>query len=283
LLLSTENGLRRWQTDLNRMYTTLSEREQQLVNQHLRILAITPDEDADLNLGNPDAVARIAHTLRTEKPGCIVFDPFADMVAGDENTTADIIATLRLLKKVHRENASQAAVIIIHHARTGAANVLQAGDGFSVGNFGRGSKALYSRVRCELQLAPADRDDPNRLLLACGKANNSERFEPRGIKFDPETFTYSVDDEFDLEAWRADVSGKRRQTTVTIADVVDIVQSSPTGGNVTTAEIVQPLTLRLGVSGKTVQRRIGDAKKFGYLIDGTKRGTWRLGEKRIQL
>jgi hypothetical protein len=161
--------------------------------------------------------------------------------------------------------------------------VAQAGSNFDAGNFARGAKALYSRVRCELQLAPADRDNPNRLVLACGKASNGPKFETRGIVFDPETFTYSVDPDFSLDAWRDDVAGKRRESSVSIANAVEVVRElSREGEDVQTASIVDSLRRETGACAKTIQRRLNDAKKAGYLDIGSKRGTWRLGCKPIK-
>ncbi len=202
LFISPENGISRWKTDLTGMLRDLSESERATVEEHLRLFAMTPEEDGDVCLADPLARARLAATLATEKPDVVVFDPLADMVDGDESKTVDMIATLRRLRSIIRTNAPTAAVLVIHHSRTGAANVAQAGSNFDAGNFARGAKALFSRVRCELQLAPADKDDSNRLVLACGKVSNSPRFATRGIVFDPESFTYDVDPDFSLDTWR---------------------------------------------------------------------------------
>lgn len=281
VFFSTENGVRRWKHDLGCIFATLTDDERALVESNLRIQALTPDDDGDLCLGNLETISRLNVTLALAEPGVVIFDPFADMVDGDENKTVDVVATLRALRSVTRKSCPDAAVIIIHHARSGAANVAQAGDNFNAGNFGRGAKALYSRVRCELQLAPQHRDDPNKLVLACGKANNTAKFAPRGILFDPEAFTYSVDEAFDLDAWRNDVAGKRNgAAVVTIADVVDVVRENSThpGDEVSMKTIVA----NLGDSGaepRTIKKWVKKAVDAGYLRDGKKRSLYRLGAK----
>jgi hypothetical protein len=172
-------------------------------------------------------------------------------------------------------------VAIVHHARTGAANVGQAGDLFNAGNYGRGSKALYSRVRCEIQLAPADRDDPNRLVLACGKANDAPKFEPRCVVFNPETFEYSVDPDFDIDAWRNDVAGKRSgAAAVTIADVAEVVRENSThpGDEVSMKTIVANLE-DSGAEPRTIKKWVKKAVDAGYLRNGKKRSLYRLGAK----
>ena len=156
----------------------------------------------------------------------------------------------------------------------------QAGDNYNAGNFGRGSKALFSKVRCELQLAPQDRDDPNRLVLACGKANNTEKFSTRGLIFNPETFAYSVDSAFDVDDWRADVAGTRKKPAISISEVVSAVSEkiSFSGSEITTKEIAD-LFSEDGVSFRTIQRLIVNACELGYLRKGKKRSVWLLGNK----
>jgi hypothetical protein len=283
LFLAPENGIRRWQVDLRGMLGTLAEEERAKVETYLRGYAMTLDEDGDLCLGDPIARTRLEATLSVVAPGAIVFDPFADMIDGDENKTQDMVTTLRQLRAIVRQSAPNAASIIVHHSRTGSANIAQAGDAFNAGNFARGAKALYSRVRCEIQLAPADKDDTTRLLLACGKASNGPKFATRGIIFDPETMSYSVDPAFDLEAWRNNVTGMRAPTAVSIADVVGAVRATyKPGEDVTTAAVVEPLKEQTGACDRTIRRRLNDAATAGYLKHGTTKGTWRLGSKPLK-
>jgi RecA-family ATPase len=283
LLLSTESGLRRWQSDLDKILSTLTPAEQELVEANLRLLALTPEEEGDLNLGDPENVARLGATLKLEQPGFIGLDPFSDMVDGDENATVDVVRTLRTLRAVHRKYAPEAAVAIVHHARTGALNIGQAGDNFNAGNFGRGAKALYSRVRCELQLAPGDRDNPNLIVMACGKANNCEKFKTRGLVFDPDTFAYSVDPTFDVEAWRSDVAGKRGNKTVSVADVVEAVRElcPHPGGEVTTKTLVDYAKETTGAGVRTIKDRLREAVKDHYLRQ-PQHGFYALGSKPLR-
>lgn len=280
-IFSTENGLRRWKSDLEKLLTPLAEAERAVVEANLRILALTPDEEGDLCLGNLETRARLKVTLDGLKPGIAVFDPMADMIDGDESKTPDMVATLRHLRIIVRPACPDAAVIVVHHARTGSANVKMAGSLFEAGNFGRGSKALYSRVRCELQLAPASRDDANRLVLACGKANNCEKFKPRGINFDPQTYQYAVDPSFDYDRWLEDVDGKRRDQELSVADVVRVVEElAPAGAETATGEIAARLVSD-DVSRRTIDRRLQEAEEGGYLASPRK-GKWKLGARRLK-
>ncbi|MDR2675988.1 MAG: AAA family ATPase [Opitutaceae bacterium] len=283
LFFSTENGCRRWKADLEKYRALIGENAWRLVEDHLRILALTPEEDGVLTFTDIKAVARLDATLGREKPDFVILDPFADIVLGDENKNSDVAETMRILNRLLHKNCPDAAGMVIHHARTGAANALQAGDNFNAGNFGRGGKALYSSVRSELQLVPADRDDATRMVLFCGKANDAPKFAPIGIIFDQETFEYRVDPDFDVEEWRANVSGERAVTSLTIRDVVEAVQElcPAPGDTVKTSEIRKKLNEVDEVSRATVTRRLTDAVNNGYLIN-PKRGVYRLGSKPLK-
>lgn len=286
LFLCTESSLTRWKNDLGRMLPGLSVAERGDVDANLRILAITPDEEGIINVADPASMRRLEATLLVEQPAVVVIDPFADVVAGDENATADVVHTIREFRKVQRRAAPDAAVIIIHHARTGTANVAQAGDNYAAGNFGRGSKALYSRVRCELQLAPADRDDPKKLVLCCGKANDCEKFQPRGVVFDTENFSYDIDPTFDLETWRRDLDGKKSGSLVSANDVVSGLRDALSGGAVGANEVpakavIDLISSQTGASTKTVKRAMAKAAEAGLIKAGSKRGLWAMGPKEI--
>ena len=203
------------------------------------------------------------------------------MVAGDENKTEDVRDTLRTLRRVLQASAPTAAVLIIAHARTGSSNVLQAGDNYSAGNFMRGAKALFSKVRAEIQLAPGDKDDSNHLVLACGKSNNSAKFSTRGIIFDPETFTYTVDPTFSVEAWRSDVSGERRNQSASVADVVAVVREkcAQPGQSMKAGEICDAVKEATGASVRTIKTRMAEGVTAGYLRKTEPKGSYALGSK----
>jgi hypothetical protein len=281
LILSTENGLRRWQTDLGAMLAARTEAERALVDENLAIMAMTEDEDGDINTGSPESMKRLSLTLSERKADVIVFDPFADMIDGDENKTQDVVSTLRTLRQIVRKAAANAAVLLIHHARTGASNVVQAGDNFNAGNFARGAKALYSAVRAEIQLAPGDRDNANMVVMLCGKNSDGPKFAPRGVIFNADDCSYTLDPSFDLGAWRADVSGKRTGRACSIADAVEAVRflAPNVGDEAKTKDIVEAMMDASAASSRTCKERLAEALKLGYLRRGSRSGMYRLGSK----
>lgn len=280
VFLSSENVIRRWKRDLSKMIAQMSEEHRAALEEKLLILALLPDAECDLRPNDSEGAARMVATLAAAAPDLVIFDPLADMIDGEESKTGDMIKTLRALSDVQRQGCPDAALLVIHHSRSGADNVAMAGDRFNAGGYARGSKAFYSRVRCEMQLAPGDKDDGRLLVLACGKANNTEAFAPRGVVFDPETATYSLDPSFDFETWRNNVNGKRKDSTVTIADVVEAVRElAPQIGAETTRNAVFEHLSGTGARLRTVQACIKTAVKLGHLRDGKKRGVLKLGSK----
>ncbi len=281
LILSNENGLRRWQTDLKAMGALATVGQRTMVDQYLRIMALVDDEDGDLNTGNPESMQRLSVTLREQAPDVIIFDPLSEIVDGDESRTEDMVRTLRTLRPIVRKEVPKAAALLIHHARTGSANVAQAGDNYSSGNFGRGAKALFSAMRAELQLAPGHRDNANRLVLACGKNSDGPKFPTRGLIFNPEDCSYSVDDAFNLDDWRNDVSGQRGGKACSIADAVQIVRElAPTAADeAKTSAIVEAMVEASGAGIRTCKGRLAEAVKSGYLRRGSRTGFYRLGAK----
>lgn len=264
-IFSTENGIKRWKKDLMMIFKALTPDQQAAVESNLRILALTPDEPGDLNLGDEEVRGCLRNTLTALTPGIVVFDPLSDMLDGDENKTCDMKKSLGLLRGVTRQACPTAAVIVIHHARSGAQNISQAGSNFNAGNFGRGSKALYSSVRCEIQLVPRDDKDETKLVVMCGKANDVPKFAPRAITFDPSTYRYSVEEDFDIDGWRDDVNGHRRKEAgVTIGELVAAVRelTAATSEDASMAQIVESLSYA-GASRRTIQRVVKDAVTKG--------------------
>ena len=284
LLLGNENGRNRWKSDIERIQRHMTQADFAKIEEHLRIQAICDDDEDDdggiLSILTLESQSRLAATIRSVNPGVIVFDPLGDIVDGDENKTVDMIATLRTLRGIVRRNARRAAVLVVHHARTGKDNIAQAGDGYNAGNFGRGAKALYSTVRCEIQIAPADRDDSDKIVVACGKANDARKFPMRCVVFDEETGAFNVDEDFDPDEWRRDVAGKSNDDgTLTVAAVVSIVKElCPNIGDTVKAGTLVRKCEELGASTRTANRRLREAVSKKHLRQ-VARGEYALGAK----
>jgi len=116
-------------------------------------------------------------------------------------------------------------------------------------------------------LAPYEADSNEVLVVASGKANNAEEFEPFGIRLDPETMTYTRDESVDLEAWkeRIGVDTKTSTSRATISTVVEAVEASGLDG-IEKCKIVAAIRKESGVSGTYAYRLIGRAEQKKAIV-----------------
>ena len=260
LLIGTENSIHRQQHELRKMISKFTPEEKTLISEHLFFHIVESLEDAFINLGSSEIVAKWKLTLEQVLPDCIYIDPFGEVIIGDSNKDADVRHTLRELTKICRRHSHDTAIIVIHHARTGRGNIAQA-VGYDKGNYGIGSKALYSGVRSQINLAPADAEDTSRIVLSCGKSNDSKPFKPMGLRMDEATMHYELDDTFNVQEWLDDVEGKRNGKASSIGDVVQVVGQ----GVNRYADIARRVAEDTACSIVTAKRRMKEATERGYI------------------
>lgn len=275
VFLGDENSVARWKTDLEHIFASLTTDEIEQVEEFLRLQAITGLDDAGVWLGDAKNRERIGATLQAERPGVVVGDPFASFAPGDISKPGEMREAVRLFSGTIRRGAPQAALVAVHHARTGRGNIVQ-GVGWDAANFSLGGKALFSAARCVMNLMPGRSDDDTRLVLHCAKANNCERFTTRGIIFNTQTFIYDVDPDFDEQAWIADVEGRAKtgQSLCTVAEVTAAVRD----GYGSTKALVDHLTDTFATSRSTIERLIRRAVDCDAIKPLT-RGKFLLGKK----
>jgi hypothetical protein len=166
-----------------------------------------------LTLADDMAVSRMKAALFYHKPDIVVFDPLTEFFEGEsENDAVAMRDSYRKLRGIARAGKPDAACLIAHHSKVGKAAVA-GGLGWDRGAYGRGSKALYSSVRAQINVIPASADDPDILILACGKNNNGRHFDRRAVRHDVNSRSYVVDHDFDFELWEAEVSSTKRTPT----------------------------------------------------------------------
>jgi hypothetical protein len=273
--IGNENSIARFKTDLSKILPNLTPEERQLVDEHLRLPAPEDFAELDLNLSEPATRARIIATIKDHQAGAVIIDPLGNMAPGDISKPHEMREALRLLVATIRQAAPNAAIIILHHSRTGRQNIAQS-VGWDAANFASGGKTLFAMTRSQLNLAPASKDDDTKLLLSCAKSNNCERFTTRGLVFSPANYTYSIDEDFNLEAWEAEIEGRARpgQSLCTVAEVTSAVRD----GYSTTRELVAHLTEACATSKPTVERVIRKANEVEAIKTLT-RGKFILGRK----
>lgn len=260
ILIGTENSIYRQKSDYLKMTKTLSPEQRKLVDEHMFFHVIREIDDAFINLGSDDIRRKWVDTIKLVNPDVIYIDPYGEVHIGDINKDADVRHTLREITKVCRRINQQTAIVIVHHGRTGRANIAQA-VGWDKGNFSLGSKALYSGARSQINIAPADSDDASRIIIGCGKSNDAKPFDPIGLKLDEETMLYGLDPQFDLQTWKDDVEGKQRGQAVSIQNVVDILGD----GKKRHKAILEALIEEHGCARCTAARRVAEALEKGYI------------------
>lgn len=263
LLIGTENSIYRQQHDYLKMTHTLSAEQKAMVDAHIFFHVVREIDDAFINIGADDIKKKWRDTLEAHHPDCIYIDPFGEVNAGDINKDADVRHSLREITKVCRRHNQNTAIILVHHGRTGRQNIAQA-VGWDKANFALGSKALYSGSRSQINIAPADPDDPSRIVVSCGKSNDAKPFDPIGLKLSEETMLYGIDTGFDLQTWKDDVEGKRSTANFSLKEVSQILAAGPMKNSAIHAE----LGGSDAGSRRSLDRILAKGKTEGYFRTG---------------
>lgn len=219
-LSGNENSRQRYRKDLDGLLKHLTPEQREAL---MDLLYFHVVENIDDTM-TPSTLDRITETVKDIGAGAVVIDPLGDVLSGDSNADLDVRASLRsLAHSVWRANAV-AALILVHHARTGKLNIAQA-VGYDRGNYGKGSKALYAACRSVINMAPGDPDDTSRVVFACGKCNDAKPFPVFGMKL--VEGLYVPDLEFDVDAWTSDLQGKRAKAKLSLQDIIDFIAEQP--------------------------------------------------------
>lgn len=176
-----------------------------------RTFTLENPEDYDISLANASNVSKLVATLANEKPNVIVFDPWGDIIAGEELNDGDVRNTIRIIRKAERDaGIADALIIIVNHARIGAKEEAFA-RGMDAGNFGKNSKCLYSIARYVLNIRRASFDENPPIEVICAKNNDGVKPPPIALQLDQKTMSYSHVKDWDADKWQAELEAKARQ------------------------------------------------------------------------
>ena len=266
LIIQTENNPRRMRADIAAQLKGCTSTQREAVKTGLRIHIATSVEDKALGLDDPINVERLGKTIANFRPDLVVYDPYGDFFAGDnENDAMQTRCTVKSLMKVSQAQNPQTAVLVVHHARSGKAAAAGA-DGWERGAYGRGSKALLSITRSQINVIPGDKDGES-LIIACGKNNNGRRFERFAVRLDPDTMRYETDPDFDFDAWEGEVNNKGgTRQKVSPAKVKAMLEEL--GGSTKKAELSKAIIEDTGCSRSTAYDSIAKASASGDLLEG---------------
>ncbi len=116
--------------------------------------------------------------------------------------------TLQAIARLCRRGNPQRAIVVLHHSLTGRAGAAKT-VGYDRASFSRNSKALHAWTRGQINLAPTDPHNNDRLIVACGKCSNGPEFAAFGIRLNPETMIYECDATVNVPAWQSEITGER--------------------------------------------------------------------------
>jgi hypothetical protein len=271
LFVGTENSMRRLQGELGLMLKKFNEEQRAEIGRGIHFHVLKEDDDMDILL-REDNLGRWQAMLEDVGPTVVVVDPFGDIHPGDINKPAEVRATVRAFMRVCRAADHEMAMVIIHHARAGRNNIAGA-VGWDQGAFSLGAKDITTMARVQINVTFTDPEDWGKVMVSLGKANDMERFEPRGFVLNRDTMSYEMDADFDLEEWKADLDGKRSPgTKVSLSEVLDYIHQNGGPESGKKGEWEDAVGQRFGVKDRTIRKKIDDAFKMGFLRRDSKGG-----------
>jgi len=208
VVIQTENGVRRLKMDFGAQLSGVSMEQRRLVRNRLRFHVPISVEDRDLALDDPANVARLTKTIKSSQPDLVVMDPYGDLFMGDnENDAVQSRKSVKAIFQIAQAWSPKTAILLIHHAKSGRAAAAEA-VGWDRQAYARGSKALMSIARAQINVAPGDENNRT-LVISCGKNNNGREFEPFAVRLDEISMRYRRDEDFSLDHWREQITTRK--------------------------------------------------------------------------
>lgn len=255
MILQAENSNRRLQDDLRALRAWLGA-DWERVAQRLMIHTLEAGHDCFVQLQSSGAMSKLEDAIREHDPDVVCFDPLNCFTSGDLNNDSEMRTVCQGITALCQGTRADRATVVLHHALTGRAGAARA-TGFDRSSFGRNSKLLHAWTRGQINLAPVEGGNNQRLVVSCGKCSNGEEFEAFAVRLDPQSMIYQVDPEFDLSGWERTVLNMER------ADPVDVLLDVCKGG-LRRAEAVKRMVER-GQSRATAYRAVEEALRQGWV------------------
>lgn len=259
LILQTENSNRRLQQDLARIKAWLGDDWPRFA-ERVVFHTIENDDDGFVSLDSPENQVVIGKAIESARPDGVVIDPLNDFAAGDLNKDADMKNTLQTLSRLCRRGNPLRALIVLHHSLTGKAGAVRA-TGYDRSSFARNSKTLHAWTRGQINLAPVDADNNDRLIVACGKCSNGREFPAFGVRLDA-GMIYECDPTVDVAAWQSELSGKAGSLEMSPQMVAEVVaELCKDTGAPKKPRLVKALREETGCSQPGAYKAIGRAER----------------------
>jgi hypothetical protein len=261
LYVGNENSIRRQRMDLLAMAEPLNDKAQDLLRENLFMHVQGERDDHVISMGNETAVNKWELTLKHIQPDVLLIDPFEALLENaDANDSGDVRRSMNKLSGLVREYNQNGIIIFVHHARTGAQAAAGA-LGFDRNNYAKGSKSFTGIVRVQINVCPAARDEPGRIAIECGKANDCRPFLTQGLILNQETMAYDSDPDFDPEALGAILAGREPPIKVTMEEITAAI----TAGKTRYKDIVAAIRDSSGATSDAVRSRLQQGVSQGTL------------------
>jgi hypothetical protein len=179
------------------------------------------DDDGFLAL-DAENKQRIEDKITKTRADAVVWDPLRDFSLDDLNSDKFMGETLSDILRLTKRDNPKRFPLAIHHAATGKAGVQKA-TGWDRSSFGRNSKVLQLKARAVINVAPAKSEDNSTIIIGSGKGNNAPEFEPFAARLSFDTMLYQVEEHFDIQGWKEEVThakALRRSTKDVLHDVL---------------------------------------------------------------
>jgi len=269
LIFQTENSNRRIKADIAKMIRAMNFQKEDvlLINDCFRVHTIEKDEDTFLDLENPSELAEIQAAIDEFNPDFVAFDPLNTFTSLELNNDKDMKAVVTLLSRVVKHGNPQRVPVVIHHSLTGKIGAAKA-VGWDKGSYGRNSKSLYAWTRAQINLAPQDPDNPNLLIMACGKNNNGAHFQEIGVMLDDNSGVYRINPDFDPEEFRQNVGLEKKgpankKACLSCEDVADLFEDK-----ITRTELLEKIKNLTGCGKSVAYETLSKAEKSRAIIRG---------------
>ena len=226
LIFQTENHLARLINDGGSLKSWLGP-DWSTVDKHIIIHTLEHEHDFICDIADHGTQSLLGSAILDYKAAAVVFDPLQDFAWGNLNTDHAMRTTCQALAEFSRAGNPQASPVIIHHSLTGKQGIKKA-VGFERASYGRGSKALHGWTRGQINLAPANSEGGDRIVVACGKNSNGRPFETCIAKLNPQTMIYEVDQDYTVADWHASLAGSTTSAhKLTVAAVLALLGPLP--------------------------------------------------------
>ena len=255
LFIQNENSARRLQADFQRLKAWIGDDGWQDVSDNIRIQTPENYEDTLLDLNHYKSKKRVEDYIRQNEPDVIVFDPLCAFTTGSLNSDSSMRQVCVDINQVARSGNNDRSVVVVHHALTGKEGAKKA-VGLDRASYGKGSKALHSWTRGQINVAPSSSTDNRRLMISCGKNSNGQEFKTFGVRLNPETLIYELDEDFNVEQWELGLNGGTEKLNP--SSVAKLVAEGAVSKKELVAKVMEKFHCRKSVAYDAVKNANGD-------------------------